>query len=41
MNHKSNGGNWDALREHPDLARADIALLCEATLSRSGRTPLG
>jgi hypothetical protein len=31
MNHKSKGGNWDVLREHPDLAGANIALLCEAT----------
>jgi Endonuclease/Exonuclease/phosphatase family len=31
MNHKSWGGNWDVLVEHPDLAGADIALLCEAT----------
>jgi hypothetical protein len=31
MNQKSKGGNWDVLREHPDLVGADIALLCEAT----------
>jgi hypothetical protein len=31
MNHRSKGGNWDTLREQPDIVRADIALLCEAT----------
>jgi hypothetical protein len=31
MNQRSPNGNWPVLRENPDLADADIAILCEAT----------
>jgi hypothetical protein len=31
MNQRSSGGNWATLREDPELADADIFLLCEAT----------